>query len=62
MTVKFMTTGNPNLRTVLPHHHRIQRQPGQQFTPADLRAAIQQLGVNVTFIEPEPLRPYTLTR
>ena len=42
MTVKFMTAGNPNLRTVLPHHHRIQRQPGQQFTPADLRAAIQQ--------------------
>jgi L-ascorbate metabolism protein UlaG (beta-lactamase superfamily) len=62
MTVKFMTTGNPNLRTVFPHHHRIQRQPGQQFTQADLRSAIQQLGVNVTFIDPEPLRPYTLTK
>ena len=61
MVVKLMTTNNPNLRTVFPHHHLAQP-PAGQLTPADLRAAIQQLGLNVTFVEPEIGRPYTLTR
>jgi L-ascorbate metabolism protein UlaG (beta-lactamase superfamily) len=61
MIVKLLTTNNPNLRTVLPHHHLARTAPGT-FGPADLRAAIQQLGINVTFIEPEIGRPYTLSR
>jgi L-ascorbate metabolism protein UlaG (beta-lactamase superfamily) len=58
---KFMATNNPNLKTVFPHHHRLQPQPGT-FTPNDLRTALQQLDVNVSFIEPAPLQPYTLTK
>jgi L-ascorbate metabolism protein UlaG (beta-lactamase superfamily) len=58
---KFLTTNNPNLKTVFPHHHRLQTQPNM-FTPNDLRTALQQLDVNVTFIDPVPLQPYTLTK
>ena len=61
MAVKFLTTNNPNLKTVFPHHHRIAPQPGTA-RPADLRAAMQQMGLNVEFIEPNALQPYTLTR
>jgi hypothetical protein len=62
MIAKFMATNNPNLKTVFPHHHRLQPQPGGLFRPSDLRNAIQELGVNVNFIDPTPLRPYTLTK
>ncbi len=60
--VKYMSNNNPNLKTVFPHHHRLQPQPGGLFRPSDLRNAIQEAGVNVNFIEPDPLRPYTLTK
>ena len=62
MIVKFLSTNNPNLKTVFPHHHRLQPQPGGLFRPSDLRAQIQRYGVNVEFIEPVPLQPYTLTK
>jgi L-ascorbate metabolism protein UlaG (beta-lactamase superfamily) len=62
MIVKLMRTNNPNLKTVFPHHHRIQPQAGNEARPSDLRNAIQQLGINVEFIEPTALRPYVLTR
>jgi L-ascorbate metabolism protein UlaG (beta-lactamase superfamily) len=60
--VKYMTNNNPNLKTVFPHHHRREPVPGGLFRPADLRNAIQEAGVNVNFIEPNPLQPYTLTK
>jgi L-ascorbate metabolism protein UlaG (beta-lactamase superfamily) len=60
--VKYMSNNNPNLKTVFPHHHRRYPQPGGLFRPADLRNAIQEAGVNVNFIDPNPLQPYTLTK
>jgi L-ascorbate metabolism protein UlaG (beta-lactamase superfamily) len=62
MVGKLMTTNNPNLKTVFPHHHRLQPQPGGLYRPSDLRNALQEAGVNVNFIEPNPLQPYTLTK
>jgi len=62
LMVKYMTNNNPNLKTVLPHHHRVRPQPGEYFRPSDLRTEIERLGINVNFIEPEPARPYTLTK
>jgi L-ascorbate metabolism protein UlaG (beta-lactamase superfamily) len=62
MVGKLISTNNPNLKTVFPHHHRLQPQPGGLFRPADLRNAIQEAGVNVNFIEPNPLQPYQLTK
>jgi L-ascorbate metabolism protein UlaG (beta-lactamase superfamily) len=62
MIVKYMTNNNPNLKTVFPHHHRLQPQPGGLFRPADQRAEIERLGINVNYIDPNPLQPYTLTK
>ncbi len=62
MIVKYMTNNNPNLKTVFPHHHRLQPQPGGLFRPSDLKTEIERLGINVTFIDPQPLQPYTLTK
>jgi L-ascorbate metabolism protein UlaG (beta-lactamase superfamily) len=62
LIVKYLTNNNPNLKTVLPHHFLRQMPPGGLFRPSDLRAAIEQLGIDVTFIEPNPLQPYTLTK
>jgi L-ascorbate metabolism protein UlaG (beta-lactamase superfamily) len=61
MAVKFLSTNNPNLKTVFPHHHRVAPQPGTA-RPADLRAAMQQMGLAYEFVEPMPLQPYTLTK
>jgi L-ascorbate metabolism protein UlaG (beta-lactamase superfamily) len=61
MIAKFMTNNNPNLKTVFPHHHRLQPQPGG-VRPSDLRAAMEQMGLRLQFIEPDPLRPYVLTK
>lgn len=60
MIAKFMTNNNPNLKTVFPHHHRLQPQPGG-VRPSDLRAAMDQMGLRLQFIDPDPLRPYVLT-
>jgi L-ascorbate metabolism protein UlaG (beta-lactamase superfamily) len=60
--VKYMTNSNPNLKTVFPHHHRRDPVPGGLFRPSDLRAAMQEAGVTVTFIDPTPLQPYVLTK
>ncbi len=62
MIVKYMTNNNPNLRTVFPHHHRLQPVPGGLFRPSDLKTEIDRLGINVNFIDPNPLQPYTLTK
>ena len=62
MAIKFLGMNNPNLKTVFPHHHRRDPQPGGLFRPSDLRTAIQEAGVNVNFIDPNPLQPYALTK
>jgi L-ascorbate metabolism protein UlaG (beta-lactamase superfamily) len=62
MVVKLMANNNPNLKTVFPHHFRLQPQPGGLFRPSDLRTEIERLGVSVNFIEPNPLQPYNLTK
>jgi L-ascorbate metabolism protein UlaG (beta-lactamase superfamily) len=62
MVAKFMTNNNPNLKTVFPHHHRIQAQPGGLFRPSDMKTEIERLGIQVNFIEPNALQPYVLTK
>jgi L-ascorbate metabolism protein UlaG (beta-lactamase superfamily) len=61
MMAKFMTNDNPNLKTVFPHHHRLQPQPGG-VRPSDLKSAIDALGLRLEFIDPDPLRPYNLSK
>jgi L-ascorbate metabolism protein UlaG (beta-lactamase superfamily) len=51
MQVKLLTTGNPNLRTVLPHHHRVVQQPGQT-TIAEAQAAVNEMGLGFEIMAP----------
>jgi len=62
MVGKLIGTNNPNLQTIFPHHHRLQPQPGGLYRPSDLRSALERMDVTATFIEPNPLQPYTLTK
>jgi L-ascorbate metabolism protein UlaG (beta-lactamase superfamily) len=46
LAVKLAMTDNPNLKTLLPHHHRITPPPGST-TVAEVRAALDALGINI---------------
>lgn len=57
--VRLLQTDNPNLKTVIPHHHRLQPAAGAT-TPADLVAALKAAGLAVTVLNPELSRIYEL--
>lgn len=59
--VRLLRTENPNLKTVIPHHHRLQPPPGAP-TVAELERAIQAAGLPVKVLNPELSRSYELTR
>lgn len=59
--VRLLMTDNPNLKTVLPHHHRIKPREGTA-TPAAMEAEIKKLGLPVTFVNPELGKVYTFTK
>ena len=60
MMAQLLSENNPNLKTVLPLHHRINAPEGH--TPADLRNAIEELGLKVKVIDPQPGVVYTLSK
>jgi L-ascorbate metabolism protein UlaG (beta-lactamase superfamily) len=59
--VRLLRTENAGLRTVIPHHHRLQPPAGAP-TPADLESAIRTAGLPVRVLNPELGRSYELTR
>lgn len=59
--VRFLQTDNPNLKTVIPHHHRLKPPPGAP-TPADMEKALAAAGVQVKVLNPEPGKVYELTK
>jgi len=59
--VRLLSFENPNLKTVIPHHHRVKDQPGQA-APKDAEAAIKSLNLRVTFLNPELGKEYTFTK
>ncbi len=58
---RLLRTENPNLKTVIPHHHRLKPPPGAP-TPADLEREIKALGLPVTVLNPELGKIYPLSR
>lgn len=58
--IKMLRTDNPNLKTIIPHHHRLQVPPGGT-TPADVAAAVQAAGLPVQVLIPELGKSYDLT-
>jgi L-ascorbate metabolism protein UlaG (beta-lactamase superfamily) len=59
--IRMLRTGNPNLKTVIPHHHRLQVPPGGT-TPADVAAAVKAAKLPVRVLIPEVGKTYELTR
>ncbi len=76
--VRLLRTGNPNLRTVVPHHHTVglkvragvpakrakslMRRNKMATTPADLAAALKASGLPVKLLDPQLGKVYQLTR
>ena len=61
MAVKLVTTGNPNLKTLLPHHHRV-TPPAGAPTVADARAALDAAAVRIPITDPERKKVYEFTK
>jgi len=59
--VRLLRTDNPNLKTVIPHHHRLQPPAGAP-TPAAMESALKTAGVPVTVLNPDLSKVYELTK
>lgn len=59
--IRMLRTGNPNLKTIIPHHHRLQVPPGGT-TPADVAAAVKAAKLPVRVLIPELRKSYDLTK
>jgi L-ascorbate metabolism protein UlaG (beta-lactamase superfamily) len=59
--VRLLRADNPNLKTIIPHHHRLKPPPGAP-TPADLANAIKEAGLPVAVLDPELSRSYELAK
>ena len=51
---------NPNLKTVIPQHHRLKPPAGR--SPADLGKAMAEMGLEAELIDPQPGVVYTLSK
>lgn len=60
--VRFLRTENPNLKTVIPHHHRLKPSAPGVTTPADIENALKVAGLPVKLLNPELGRVYELTK
>ena len=59
--VRLLRTENPNLKTIIPHHHRLKPPPGAP-TPADMERALKASGLPVTVLNPELGKAYELMK
>ena len=59
--VRLLLTDNPNLKTVLPHHHRV-KPPKGAASPEEMETEIKKLGLPVTFLNPEVGKVYSFTK
>lgn len=51
LTVKLVMTENPNLKTLIPHHHRVAPPPGATSIQ-EVRAALSAIGINIPITNP----------
>ena len=61
MAIKLVTTGNPNLKTLLPQHHRVAPPPGA-LTVAEMRATLDAMGIRIPITNPVPKQVYEFTK
>ena len=60
LMAKMLSEENPNLKTILPQHHRLDAPSGR--TPADLGKEMAKLGLKAELIDPKPGVVYTLSK
>jgi len=60
LMAQFLSEKNPNLKTVIPHHHRLEAPEGR--TPADVGKAMADLGLKAKLINPQLGVVYTLSK
>jgi L-ascorbate metabolism protein UlaG (beta-lactamase superfamily) len=60
-TIRYTMTNNPNLKTLIPHHHRV-NPPAGATTIADVQGALATMGITTPIMEPVRSQVYTFTR
>ena len=60
LMAKMLSESNPDLKTVIPHHHRLD--PPEGRSPADLGKALAALGQKAKLLDPQPGSIYTLSK
>lgn len=58
--VRLLSADNPNLKTVIPHHHRLKPPAGK--SPQDLEKAMKALGLKAKLLNPKPKQQYILSK
>lgn len=61
MAIKLVTTNNPNLKTLMPQHHRVTPPPGA-LTVAEVRAALDSMGIRIPITDPVRKQVYEFTK
>lgn len=59
--IKMLRTDNPNLKTIIPHHHRLKVAAGDT-TPASVAEAVQAANLPVKVLIPELSKSYDLAK
>lgn len=59
--VRLLRTENSNLKTIIPHHHRLKPGPGEP-TPADMENVLKGAGLPVRVLNPELGKAYELAK
>ena len=59
--IRLTMTDNPNLKTLIPHHHRVQV-PAGGTTIADVQGALATMGITIPITEPVRSQVYTFTK
>jgi L-ascorbate metabolism protein UlaG (beta-lactamase superfamily) len=60
-SIRLSSTDNPNLKTLIPHHHRVQV-PAGGTTIGDVQGSLATMGINTPITEPVRSQVYTLTK
>ena len=61
LAIKLVMTDNPNLKTLMPHHHRLTPPPGAT-TIAEVRAALDAMGINIPIINQQLGQVYEFSK
>jgi len=61
MAVKLVASKSPNLKTLLPHHHRVTPPPGA-LSVAEMHEALVSMGVNIPIAVLSPKQSIELSK